>query len=169
MYASYQKRIFSFIIDFALGKAILVGTLLLLAPVIDSLYQAQLLSYTVFTIWTIFNFPFLQSSRWQASVGQKLLRIKVLDVCGNTLSFWRACYRDSLLLFCAWGAFMYFFSPKKQCLHDFLCDSLVVKQGQAEYNTHHPLRQIKYSIIIIATLIFFALPLILWGRLTFLN
>ena len=94
---------------------------------------------------------------------------EILYSIGNTLSFWRACYRGSLLSFCPWGAFMYFFSPKKQCLHDFLCDSLVVKQGQAEYNTHRPLRQIKYSIIIIATLVFFALPLILWGRLTFLN
>lgn len=161
MYASYQKRIFSFIIDIALGKAILVGTLLLLAPVIDSLYLAQLLSYTVFTIWTIFNFQLLQSSRWQASVGQRLLGIKVLDVCGNTLSFWRACYRGSLLLFCPWGAFMYFFSPQKQCLYDFLCDSIVVENGKDIPNVHRPLRQIKYSIIIIAAILLFA-PLVLW-------
>ena len=169
MYISYQKRIFSFIIDLVLGKIILIGTLFLLAPLIDSLYLSNLLSYTIFTLWTIFNFPFLQSSRWQASVGQKLLRIKVLDVHGNTLSFWRACYRDSLLLFCPWGAFMYFFSPDKQCLHDFLCDSLVVKQRQIVQSIHCPLHQIKYSIIIIAALVLFALPLILWGRLAFLN
>lgn len=169
MHASYRKRIFSFIIDIVLGKIILIGTLFLLAPLINSLYLANLLSYTVFTIWTILNIPFLQSSRWQASIGQKLLRIKVLDAQGNTLSFWRACYRGSLLLFCPWGAFMYFFSPDKQCLHDFLCDSLVIKSQQPVPGIHRPLRQIKYSIIIIATLIFFALPLILWGRLTFLN
>ncbi len=169
MYISYQKRIFSFIIDIVLGKAILIGALFLLSPLIDSLYLAQLLSYTIFTIWTIFNFPFLQSSHWQASIGQKLLRIKVLDVCGNTLSFWRACYRGSLLLFCPWGAFMYFFSPQKQCLYDFLCDCIVVKNGENVPSIHRPLRQIKYSITIIAALVFFALPLILWGRLTFLN
>lgn len=169
MYASYQKRIFSFIIDIVLGKAVLIGTLFLLAPLIDSLHLVKLLSYTVFTLWTIFNFPFLQSSRWQASIGQKLLRIKVLDVQGNTLSFWRACYRESLLLFCPWGAFMYFFSPNKQCLHDFLCDSLVIKSKQPVPGIHRPLRQIKYSIIIIATLVLFVLPLVLWGRLAFLN
>lgn len=161
MYASYQRRFLSYLIDFVLGQIMSRGTMLLLAPYIDSLYSVQLIGYAVFAIWTIFNFPFLQSSRWQATLGQKLLKIKAVDIQGNTLSFWRACYRESLLSFCPWGAFMYFFSPQKQCLYDFLCDSIVVENGKDIPNVHRPLRQIKYSIIILAAILLFA-PLVLW-------
>ncbi len=155
MYASYQRRILSYLIDFVLGQIISRGTMLLLAPYIDSLYSVQLIGYAVFAIWTIFNFPFLQSSRWQATLGQKLLKIKAVDIQGNTLSFWRACYRGSLLSFCPWGAFMYFFSPQKQCLYDFLSDSIVVKKEEDAPNIHRPLRHIKYSIIILAAILLF--------------
>lgn len=160
MYASYQRRILSYLIDFVLGQIMSRGTMLLLAPYIDSLYSVQLIGYVVFAIWTIFNFPFLQASRWQATLGQKLLKIKTVDIQGNTLSFWRACYRGSLLSFCPWGAFMYFFSPQKQCLYDFLSDSIVVKNEEDAPNIHRPLRQIKYSIIILLAILLFA-PIVL--------
>jgi len=161
MYASYQRRILSYLIDVILGQVILRGTVLLLAPFIDSFYSVQLIGYTLLVIWNIFNFPFLQSSRWQASLGQKLLGVKTVDIQGKTLSFWRACYRGSLVFFCTWGVFMYFFSPQKQCLHDFLCDSIVIRNGENVPNIHRPLRQIKYSIIILAAILLFA-PLVLW-------
>ena len=168
MYASYQKRILSYLIDFVLGQMISRGTMFLLAPYVDSFYSVQLIGYTIFIVWTIFNFPFLQSSRWQATLGQKLLKIRTVDIQGNTLSFWRACYRGSLLSFCPWGAFMYFFSPQKQGLYDFLCDSIVVKNDEYVANAHRPLRQIRYSIIILTAILLFV-PLALWIGAILLN
>lgn len=161
MYASYQRRILSYLIDVILGQVILRGTMVLFAPFIDSLYSVQLIGYSAFIAWTIFNFPFLQSSCWQATLGQRLLKIKTVDIQGKTLSFWRACYRGSLLSFCPWGAFMYFFSPQKQGLYDFLSDSIVVKNGEEAPNIHRPLRQIKYGIIILAAILLFT-PVALW-------
>lgn len=168
MYASYQRRIFSYLIDATLGQVILHGIVALLAPFIDSLYSVQLIGYSALIIWTIFDFPFLQSSRWQASLGQKLLGIKIVDIKGERLSFWRACYRWSLFSFCAWGSFMYFFSPQKQGLHDFLCGSIVTTKGEGIPPIHRPLRQIKYSIIILAAVFLFA-PLILWLKIALFN
>jgi len=168
MYASYQRRILSYLIDGILGQVILRGTMVLLAPFIDSLYSVQLIGYSAFIVWTIFDFPFLQSSSWQASLGQKLLGVKTVDMRGKRLSFWRACYRESLSSFCPWGAFMYFFSPQKQCLHDFLCDSIVVKNGEDIPNVYRPLRQIKYSIIILAAILLFA-PAVLLLKVALFN
>lgn len=119
------------------------------------------LSIIAGALWAIFNTPFLQSSHWEASIGQKLLRIQITDIHGNELSFWRACYRQSLLMFCSWGILMYFFSPDKQCLHDFLCHSLVINKGTKPTNTPRRLYPIRYSIIVIAVLISYVFPILL--------
>ena len=157
MYISYQKRICSCVIDIFLSQIILQGSIIILAPLIDNLYLVQFLSSLFLVVWTIFNFPFLQSSKWKGTIGQKILQIEVIDIQGNRLSFWRACYRGCLLTFCPWGAFMYFFSPQKQCLHDFLSDTLVVTPKTTTSNIRS-LYPIKYSIIIIFFLINFVIP-----------
>lgn len=162
MYASYQRRFFSYLVDIIFGQVLSRGAMLVLAPFIDSLYSIQLIGYTILIIWNIFNFPFLQSSRWQASLGQKLLGVKTMDIQGHRLSFWRACYRGSLLSFCPWGVFMYFFSPQKQCLYDFLCDSIVlIKDGKETPSIPRTLHPIKYSIIFLAAILLFAPAVIL--------
>lgn len=160
MHISYQKRLLSYFIDIILGQIILRASLFFFALTVDSLYLAQIISFIFWGFWILFNFPFLQSSNWKASIGQKILGIKVVDIYGNNLSFWRACYRGCILTFCPWGSFMYFFSPHKQCLHDFFCDSIVVKEG-IKTNHPRPLQQIKYSIIIIFLLVSFLIPLTL--------
>lgn len=169
MYASYQRRIFSYLIDGVLAQIIFGASIFLIAPFVDNLFLAQFLCFLISIIWVIFSFPFLQSSRWQASIGQKLLRIRTVDVKGNTLSFWRACYRGATSIFCFWGIFMYFFSPQKQCLHDFFCDTVVINNKPFKTNIPRPLRPIKYSIIIIAAVICYLIPLLLLAKVAWLN
>jgi len=71
-----------------------------------------------------------ESSTWQASVGKKLLGLKVTDLDGQQISFGKANARywskilSSLLL--AIGYLMVAFSEKKQGLHDRIADTLVV-------------------------------------------
>lgn len=168
MYASYIKRFFSNLIDLVLTSTLQSTATCFISFFVDNLYLAQFLSYTITIIWIVFDLPFLQSSHWQASIGQKLLGIRTVDIKGHTLSFGRACYRGSLHIFCFWGFFMYFFSPQKQCLHDFLCDSIVVDKKQFKLNLYRPLRPIKYSIIIIAALVYI-IPLLLLAKGAFLN
>jgi uncharacterized RDD family membrane protein YckC len=74
-------------------------------------------------------FIFTESSRWQATVGKKLLGIKVGDFEGKRISIGKA----SLRFFGKWisgqilliGYLMAFFTKNKQALHDFLAETFV--------------------------------------------
>lgn len=74
-------------------------------------------------------FAGLESSFWQATVGKKLLPIKVGDFEGKRGSFGKAFLR----LFGKWisgqilliGYIMAFFTKRKQALHDFLAGTFV--------------------------------------------
>ena len=77
-----------------------------------------------------------QSGDSQATVGQKALKIKVVDVNGNKISFGQASGRffgnilNFLTLFI--GYFMFFFNDKQQCLHDYVSSCMVVKEREVE-------------------------------------
>ncbi len=74
-------------------------------------------------------FIFSESSGWQATIGKKLLRIKVGDAEGRRISVGKALLR----LFGRWisgqllliGYLMAFFTKRKQTLHDFLAGTFV--------------------------------------------
>lgn len=73
----------------------------------------------------------LTSSSWQATVGKRILDLKVTDELGNPISFEKATGRFfakilSGLLFC-FGFLMVAFSARKQGLHDMLAGTLVMK------------------------------------------
>jgi len=73
----------------------------------------------------------MQCSREQATVGQRALDIKVVDVYGRKVDFGQATGRffatflSALILFI--GYILFFFSDKNQCLHDSLSNTYVVK------------------------------------------
>lgn len=73
----------------------------------------------------------LTSSSWQATVGKRILNLKVTDELGNPISFEKATGRffgkilSSLL--CGFGYLMVAFSARKQGLHDMLAGTLVMK------------------------------------------
>jgi uncharacterized RDD family membrane protein YckC len=73
----------------------------------------------------------LTSSSWQATVGKRILDLKVTDLAGNRISFERATGRFfakilSSLIF-GIGFLMVAFTARKQGLHDILAETLVVK------------------------------------------
>ncbi len=90
-----------------------------------------------FVIWAIaIVFPWLysafqESSPTQATVGKKMLGIRVTDLEGNRISFGQASGRHfgKILsnMFCSIGFIMAGFTEKKQALHDLLASTLVVK------------------------------------------
>lgn len=79
--------------------------------------------------WLWFTIP--ESSKWQASLGKKLLGLKVTDENGNRIGFGRANGRYwskilSGLLF-GFGFLMVAFTQKKQGLHDKIAGTLVIR------------------------------------------
>jgi uncharacterized RDD family membrane protein YckC len=83
----------------------------------------------VLVSWLWFTIP--ESSKWQATVGKKLLGLKVTDENGERIGFGKANGRYwakslSALILCI-GFIMVAFTEKKQGLHDKMAGTLVVK------------------------------------------
>jgi len=87
-------------------------------------------------------FSFMESSSWQATVGKKLLKLKVTDANGARLSFGNATgrYFGKILsgMICGIGFVMVAFSEKKQGLHDMIAGTLVVKDEPPLYAPPSP-------------------------------
>jgi len=73
----------------------------------------------------------LTSSNLQATLGKKILGLKVVDLNGNRISFGQATGRffASILsgLILGIGYLMVAFNPKKQGLHDQIAGTFVIK------------------------------------------
>ncbi|MBZ5503309.1 MAG: RDD family protein [Acidobacteriia bacterium] len=74
----------------------------------------------------------LESSAWQATLGKRLLGLRVTDLQGRRISFARASGRHfgkmASALTCGIGFLMAGLTAKKQALHDKLASCLVVKK-----------------------------------------
>lgn len=144
-YASFWKRTAAYLIDgfiyqfitfvIAFGIGLIIG--LSGAPEILASLAGFLVSIVV---WLIY-FAVAESSSWQATVGKKMMGLKVTDLNGQQISFWRSVGRNlgmiiSTLILCI-GYLMCFWTEKKQCLHDYMAGCLVIdntpneKQGCA--------------------------------------
>ena len=83
------------------------------------------------TIQTLY-FSFMESSKYQASIGKIVLGLKVTDVNGSPLDFTKALVRNlckilsSMILLI--GYLMAAFTEKKQALHDMIAGTLVIKK-----------------------------------------
>jgi uncharacterized RDD family membrane protein YckC len=84
----------------------------------------------------------LESSSWQATIGKKLLKLKVTDIDGNRLGFGKATgrYFGKILsgMICLIGFIMVAFTEKKQGLHDIMAGTLVVKDVPVLYEPPPP-------------------------------
>ena len=75
---------------------------------------------------------YLESSDWQATVGKKVLNLKVTDLEGRPISFARASGRYfgkiiSGLIPAGIGYIMAGFTEKKQAIHDMIANCLVLR------------------------------------------
>ena len=73
----------------------------------------------------------LTSSSWQATVGKRILRLKVTDDHGNRISFARATGRFFAKILSGWimyvGFIMIAFMERKRGLHDVICGTQVLR------------------------------------------
>ncbi|MCX7570736.1 RDD family protein [Tumebacillus sp. DT12] len=89
--------------------------------------------YSVLTLLTGWlYYALMESSAHQATLGKKVIGIRVTDLDGNRIGFGRATGRhfgkiiSAILLLI--GYIMAAFTEKKQALHDILAGTLVVKR-----------------------------------------
>ena len=78
-----------------------------------------------------FYFAVMESSKYQATLGKLSMGIKVVDSLGNRISFLKATLRYGAKFLSRFtlgiGFLMPLFTKKKQCLHDKMASTLVVK------------------------------------------
>lgn len=113
VYASFGKRFLAILID----CFIIFAISLILAPV-------SFLSIIVY-------FPVFESSRLKGTPGKLLMGTIIINEDGSTLSYKRAFLRQLLRIVtgftCLLGYLMFFFTDRRQALHDYLIRSVVIE------------------------------------------
>lgn len=167
-FASYKKRVLSFLVDILL---INIPSFLpyLIASHVESMVFIYLLRSFFLFCGYLFFFPILQSSPLQASIGEFFFGIKIVDKNGFRVGFWRATYRTLILTFCPWGILFFFFLPNKQCLHDYLSDTLIVSKDTKFNQYKLPLKKIRFSLFLLYFLVSVVVPVVSLFLLHYLN
>jgi uncharacterized RDD family membrane protein YckC len=101
-------------------------------------FMAWSFGFFVLTDWLYF--ALLESSKWRATPGKRLLGIHVADELGRQVTFWRASRRflgGRLLVHVPYVGIYYFLvdcayvglKPGKRAIHDVLSGCLVLREG----------------------------------------
>jgi len=137
MYAGFLRRFAAFVLDTIIFCVIsfvllMILTLLKFYPQNpnDITLTIHFISLIGFIILYFFYFVFPEASPWQATLGKKILGIKVVDTHGHRISIGRSLGRNvnmalSSITFCV-GFLMCLWTKKEQCLHDMVSGCMVV-------------------------------------------
>jgi uncharacterized RDD family membrane protein YckC len=144
-YAGFWLRVVAYIIDAMILGIVGVGAFF-------PLFRANIHAFTAENPWEVYTsvsrpllairllalmlswiyYASMESSTWQATLGKKILGLKVTDLAGNRISFARASGRffgkvlSGMIL--GIGFLMAGFTARKQALHDILAGCLVLRQ-----------------------------------------
>lgn len=146
-YASFGRRLGAYLLDgmilsftvsalAATGLFSLFGLEIDLSKLSDPAYSImENKGYLLVTfIIGLLYYTILQSSKWQATVGKKIVGIKVVTLEGERISYFTALVRHLVMFFLSSlfyiGFIMALFTKKKQALHDKLAKTLVVKENK---------------------------------------
>jgi uncharacterized RDD family membrane protein YckC len=110
-YAGFWKRLAAFALDYILILGYLIG-IALISLLVNQVFhvnqllfadriRAQLVAFLLVTLPVTLYFTVSESSVQQATWGKQRLKLKVADVNGNRIGFWRALAR-TLLKFVPW-------------------------------------------------------------------
>lgn len=133
-YAGFFLRLIAFIIDFIIISIlnVLIVTILNIEYNVESelWYPIFFFSHPYYLIINWLYFALLESNpNYQATIGKSILKLKVVDIDGNKISFGKASGRffvkiiSGLIL--GIGFFMIAFTKNKQGLHDMVAGTFV--------------------------------------------
>ncbi len=92
--------------------------------------RSAIVSLTMFVVWWWYCAR-LESSRWQGTLGQQLLGLRVTDRAGQRLTFVRATGRYFAqilsLMLCGIGYLFNLWTSRRQTLHDLVAGCVIVR------------------------------------------
>lgn len=134
-YGGFWKRLIAYLIDafiIAFPVTMIFGTVIPQAIMTDNIQVTSIAVSTPQVIMLVASWVYfagLESSAWQATVGKKMLGMKVTDTSGERIDFIKATirYLSKFLssFFLMIGFIMVAFTAKKQGLHDFIAGTTV--------------------------------------------
>ena len=133
MYAGFWRRFAAAVLDLliVIVPMVVLGIVvaLITGPKSDATAAAEWSTFAVLWLY----FAILESSSRQATAGKRIFGIRVADLDGDRVSFFRASGRFFAKIFSALslsvGFLMAAFTPRKQALHDMVAGCVVVKAG----------------------------------------
>ncbi len=134
MLAGFWRRTAAHIMDSLMQMFVLISLFFLL----DYVIAYKLLVIVLIVMIGVIGIPIykcmFESSQWQATPGKRWLGLQVTNLKGERISFRRSFYRA--VLWYATGMITYSltyvvaaFTPKKQCVHDIIAETLVVRHA----------------------------------------
>jgi len=135
MYAGFWKRFAAAILDLTIliVPMVVIGIVVALITGPKSRATAAADLSTLVALWLYF--AIMESSPKQATLGKLAFGIRVVDLYGNRVSFFRASARFFAKIFStlslAFGYLMAAFTRRKQALHDMVAGCLVVNRDLA--------------------------------------
>jgi len=136
-YGGFWRRLWAFVVDsilvwFLTALVQLAMRVNVLMPDYSAWPDRIALLFGIVISW-LYAALFM-SSRWQGTLAQQVLDLRVTDLSGRRISFLRATARHfaeygSALLLCL-GYAPILFHERRQALHDLIAGTLVVRGGQ---------------------------------------
>lgn len=155
MYAGFWRRVFAYILDWIIFSIVWGCILFPFDGKILSPLAFALLFLVFLTLW-FFYFVYSEASFWQATLGKRIVGIKVVDMHGYRISILRSAGRNvsialSFITFCI-GFLMCLWTKREQCLHDMTSGCLIVTkdvQPSPEFPPTQPPLIMWFCLIII--------------------
>jgi uncharacterized RDD family membrane protein YckC len=133
-FASFDQRLVASVIDYLIVLAFYVVIMLALYLFLaqNSFRIVGIIGIILQPISKLIYCSIAEASLKQATIGKRLMDVKVTDLKGYRLSLANSFGRNfakiiSMLTLC-FGYLYLFLNKKQQCLHDVMADALVVKQ-----------------------------------------
>jgi len=134
-FASFDQRLLASVIDYFFLTMAYVILILLIFIAVEDKAQRILVGVTLLPLIPIAKFFYsslAEASAKQATIGKRLLDIKVTDMEGSRIGLGVSFGRNlakALSVFPLFFGYLYsFLNKKQQCWHDIIANTLVVKQ-----------------------------------------
>jgi uncharacterized RDD family membrane protein YckC len=134
-FASFDQRLLASVIDYFFLTMAYVVFILMIFIIVEERSQRIFVGVALLPIIPIAKFvysSFAEASAKQATIGKRLLDIKVTDMQGSRIELGTSFGRNlakALSVFPLFFGYLYsFLNKKQQCWHDVIANTLVVKQ-----------------------------------------
>lgn len=137
-YSGSLRRFLAFTVDtlILIGVYLTLGLILSLNVLLGPIMALPMIGFWFYGglfLTALLYYAAFESSHHKATIGKRLLGLKVVDLEGNSISFLRAACRYTIHAILRIGFILMFFTKKKQGLHDKLTKVVIVRGS----NTKH--------------------------------